>query len=81
MGCTVYVAKTKALVSCTVTADMAFVSHMLKAGFLMTQLISVHKMRKCFCFFSPQIALQVIRTYSGTGPKLYIKICGGKIAG
>ena len=42
MDCTIHVAKTKALISCAVTAQLICVffvfSHMQKAGFLMTRL-------------------------------------------
>ena len=42
MGCTIYVAKTKALIGCAVSARLicAFVLHMHKAGFLATRFIS-----------------------------------------
>ena len=42
MDCTIYVAKTKVLVSCVIIAQLicAFVLHMQKEGFLMPRLIS-----------------------------------------
>ena len=63
--CTIYVAKIKALISCTVTAQLicVFVFAFAKAGFLMTQLVLAFNPMKTL---SMGICLAVLLIKTGT---------------
>ena len=74
MVCTIYIAKTKAPVSCAVTAQLSFLCsrinyYMQKAGFLMTRLILIPKItiEKCAFFLrdgQPVFNLENLETFA-----------------